>query len=214
MRVRSLVTSHLPAMTGWKPPRGVPGASSCCSPLCERHEPQRGVHRIAWGGRSLVPQETREAARVCAELAEPSGARRGRSASRPRLQMWKELETALSPLGAALRGDIITDWDFYWLGTPNKSHQPPPPSLLQSALASLQTHKHCSHTHTSVARPVSPFFLVDWGFTTLWGALHILFSRLPMLNILCREEIHHSLSPQNPLMPSDLPFRWTQNMKM
>lgn len=155
MRVRSLLTSHLPAMTGWKPSRGVPGASSCCSPLCERHEPQRGVHGIARGGRSLVPQETREAARVCAERAEPSGARRGRSASRPRLQMWKELETALSPLGAALRGDIITDWDFYWLGTPNKSHQPPPPSLLQSALASLQTHKHCSHTHTSVALPSS-----------------------------------------------------------
>lgn len=142
----------------------------------------------------------------CAEPAEKSGARRGRSASRPRLQMWKELETALCPLGAALRGDIITGWDFYWLGTPNKSHQPPPPSRLHSALASHHlTHKHCSHTHTSVARPVSPFLPADWGFTTLWAVLHILFSRLPMQSLSCRE-IQHPLSPQNPLMPSDLPL--------
>lgn len=109
----------------------------------------------AWFRRSTGKQ------RVCAERAELRGARRGPSASWPRLQMWKELETALSPLGAA--------WGYYhrlrFLLARNTKQITPvtPPSRLHSALASHLTHKHCIraqarsrarsqiHSYTSVA---------------------------------------------------------------
>lgn len=139
--------------------------------------------------------------RGCAERAEPSGAHRGRSASQPRLQMWKELETALSPLGAA--------WGYYhrleFLLAQNTKQitpvTPPSRASLSPRFSSNPQILH-THTHTPVALCISPFLFADCGFTTLWAALNILFSRLPIQTLSCRE-IHQPLYPQTPFTPSD-----------
>lgn len=59
-------------------------------------------------------------------------------------------DSAVTPL-SALHGDIITVWDFYWLWTPNKSHQPPPFSVSLSACFSSSPQTLQPHTLQSLA---------------------------------------------------------------